>query len=270
MAEEGAELEWEVGEAPERVLTEEERERRALFALMRPVATAAFDLRAPLAWVKGAILTATFAAGRSRGVGLREVGEVLDVSISKVALLSKDFKQGLFGSDEEQALELHIERMLSAEPLTLARLNQVLPETSISDIEEALDRLEANGRISCEGEGDFALYHLDIDASRSDWDQLLGGSDALGGALDVVAAGVLARTGVRPNAPGDEAKAGASSARVRLPKEALGELSEWSKNPADPDGIRALADAIERAKTMDEDACVEVDLATFWCTAPHC
>ena len=133
MAEEGAELEWEVGEAPERVLTKEERERRALFALMRPVASAAFELRAPLDWLKGAIQTATFAAGRSRGAGLREVGEALDVSISKVALLSRDFKQGMFGSDEGEALELHIERMLSAEPLTLARLNQVLPETSISE-----------------------------------------------------------------------------------------------------------------------------------------
>ena len=275
MAEEGAELEWEVGEAPERVLTKEERERRALFALMRPVASAAFELRAPLDWLKGAIQTATFAAGRSRGAGLREVGEALDVSISKVALLSRDFKQGMFGSDEGEALELHIERMLSAEPLTLARLNQVLPETSISDIEDALDRLEAHGRISCEGEGDFALYHLDLDEGRSEWDRLLSGIGGLRDALDVVAAGVLARAGVRLDAdanananPGvnDERKplAGGAGARVRVPKEAAEKLLVDKENPFDPNVLRLFADEIERAGGLDDDACVEVDLAAFW------
>ena len=265
MAGEETELEWEVsGEAPERVLSQQERERRAMFALMQPVANAAFGLKTPLEWLKGAIQTATFAAGRSRGVGLREVGESLDVSISKVALLSKDYKQGMFGSsDRGAALELTIERMLSSEPLTLARLNQVLPEVSISDIEEALDRLEASERISCEGEGDFALYHLELDADGSAWDKLLLGLDGLRGALESVTAGVLARAGVHDRETGG---AGVSSQRLRLPKDALGHLEELLCAPrGDVEHAQeALRGALERASALDAEDTIEVEVATFW------
>lgn len=172
---------------------QQELERRAIHALLTPAMSMAVRASAPLAWMKRAAETAYFREARRQGMSLREICALMDVSLSKVALLSRQLKQSFLDEDQEVALTRRIEYMLWARPLTLARLNQVLPGQGFNAIERALDELVEQGRVVRHGEGSFARHELIVreDGERA-WVRWLARLAALERALRVVSPAVQA------------------------------------------------------------------------------
>lgn len=242
--------------SPERALSPHEHHRRLALTLMRPAAMAAYHLGLPMDWLKGAMETAAFAAGRDRGDSLRQISQTLHTSHSRVALCSRALKRGLFGTPSARSLDLHIERMLSAEALTLARLNQILTRTSIAQIEDALDRLEDAGRIFCTGEGDFAVYQLDRQHEDA-WTALLH-------ALEHTASSLSAATHALLQAHEDASSLTPCSHThtLVLPREALPQLDALLKNP------RQLAIALQLAATLSPEQTARIETTSFWRPLP--
>ncbi len=139
-------------------ISPEERGRRALHVTLRASARVAMETGVELKRLKRAIEDAYVHEALERGWPLKTIGEVLNVSPSKTALLSRQLKKGLMSrmAQDELALERRLEYMLWAKPMTLARLNQVLPQERYSDLSKALKTLVAEERVVRRGDGQSA------------------------------------------------------------------------------------------------------------------
>jgi hypothetical protein len=237
----------------------EERGRRALHVTLRASARVAMETGVELKGLKRALEDAYVHEALERGWPLKTIGETLGVSPSKTALLSRQLKKGLMSrlAQEELALERRLEYMLWAKPMTLARLNQVLPQERYSDLSKALKVLVAEERVVRRGDGHAATYALRVDPERRPWERYLARLDGAQRGL-VAAADAVRSLFVR----GEEEPAQVHSLEI----------------PVAPDRVPEAREAIERAMTAlftelqelsaDEDAPGEDDvtlrLGTFW------
>lgn len=130
-------------------MNEEELQQRLVYALFGPAVALATKFGMPLSWMKKSLETAYFQHARKQNMSLRDICALMNISISKAALLSKQLKDGFIVEDEERSFELtqRIEYMLCSGPLTLPRLNQVLPNERFRDIESSLDSLIEEGKV---------------------------------------------------------------------------------------------------------------------------
>ena len=129
----------------------EELRRRVLYTLMLPAVRLGFLFRTPLKDLGRLLQMGSFHEMRRRGLKTHEVAELLDVSARKVALLSRQLKDNFFEADRAHGLPRRIEFMLWAQPLSAARIKQVLTEEAPEEIDAALAQLEAQGRVSRAG-----------------------------------------------------------------------------------------------------------------------
>ena len=120
--------------------------QRVVYALLMPPSRLAQLLRVPLKDLGEWAQMAYFHETRRRGLKMREAAELLDVSMRKVALLSKQLKKGFVDPDETHGLPRRVEFMLWAGPLSEARIAQAL-ELEPSDVLTALESLQAQGRV---------------------------------------------------------------------------------------------------------------------------
>lgn len=235
-------------------IDEEELRDRVAYALFSPAMRLALRKRIPLSWLKKTAETAYFHEARKREMTLKEITQVMGISISKAALLSKQLKQGLMQPDVEYALPRQIEYMLWAGPLTMGRINQNLTTTPRPEIEAAVEGLIAEQRIERVGEGSDATYRLDIRAERRVWDNWLARLDGLNRALRSVGDAVLIRF-FGPEGP--EAFARTLSFHIR--REDLPALQKFYNEQLFP-FIAALNEAAED----DRDDVTVVNLSVFW------
>ncbi len=119
---------------------------RVIYALLGPATQLAFAFRLPLKPLLELLQTAYFHETRRRGLTTAEAAELLDVSPRKIAMLSRDLKHSFLPEDREVGLPRRIEFMLWAEPLSAARLTQVL-DAPTEAVEAAIAQLLAEGRI---------------------------------------------------------------------------------------------------------------------------
>ena len=91
-------------------ISQQESRRRIAFAVLAPFARVAVNWRLPLRAAKQLIELAYYAEARRRGYKLREVAELLSVSMSKLGLMSRDLKE-IF--DEGTAGQTTARRVLS-------------------------------------------------------------------------------------------------------------------------------------------------------------
>lgn len=229
-------------------MPELEKVRRLTYALMGPAARLAFRFGLGLADVRHLMDMAYFQEARRRGLKLQEVADLMGISISKAALLSKALKENFVDDEVEAALPRRIEFMLWAERLTLARMKQVLPYDP-KDVNDAIKAMERDQRIARDLDG---VYRLLIDTDRRVWDTWIARMDGVNNALKNVGNAVYARF-FAPELP-----AFARTLTFRARPEDLAELRE---------AYQALFELVQKidegAAETPQDA-VEISLSVFW------
>jgi len=156
--------------------------KRAFLTLAAPAARRAVRDGLSLAWLKHAIEIACYDEARRDGLTMRQIRTALNISPSKISQVARRHRFAL-DEDEARPLPEQIRAMLEVQPHTLAKLNQVLPDATISQIESAADELVANGLASKRGDGDYARFEVALSPSRSARDRELVAARALRGVM---------------------------------------------------------------------------------------
>ena len=168
--------------------------RRALFALARPLARLAADQRLSLTDLKRLIESAYYAELRQRDLTVRETCELLEISPSKAALLAQSLRQALLHvAPSVDALDAEIiAALLWHEPLSLAKLNQILPGARYATLRAILDDLLAQGRVRAEHRSAESPYRLILDPVNRLEDRWIEQLDLLSQQVDSASAPLLA------------------------------------------------------------------------------
>lgn len=174
-------------------MEQEELKDRVVYGLMLPAVRLATNFHVPLAQMKRWVETAYYQETKRRGMEMKDAKEIMSVSLSKVALLSRQLKENFMRETDAYELPRRIEYMLWAEPLTLARLNQVLPERDEEQVAAAVELLLDEGRIEPVDRTSDSAYQLCVSEDRRVWDTWLARLDGLSNALGSVADAVHAR-----------------------------------------------------------------------------
>ncbi len=227
---------------------------RVMYALLRPAARVALAFGTSKRQLRDRLQMAHFHEARDRGLKLREICDILDVSPRAAALLSKQLKENFLDVEAEVALPRRIEFLLWAEPLSTARIHQVLGDVDNGAIDDALARLEAEGRVTRDDakgrwkvvRGDFRL----VDAKG--WLSKLDGLDTL---LATVADAAWSRFF---GAEQQQAQSFARNLALRVRREDVPRLAELYQKTIWP----TLA-ALDEAAKGDPDA-VPISLAIVW------
>ena len=171
---------------------ETELAQRVTYSMLAAAArlATAFDL--PLKGVGRQLQTAFFQVLRQRGLKLHDICERLDISPSLAATLSKRLKERFLPGQSPLALARRIEFMLWSEPMSRARLAQILPDEDPADVAAALDTLLSEGRIAPLGDRAERLA-VSAQASRLAGDRLPSRLDALDQLMGAVSQTVFTR-----------------------------------------------------------------------------
>lgn len=164
---------------------------RVIYALFAPAAQISKTFNMPLSHLKKLIEIAYFHEIKKSGVKMKDAAKVMDVSLSKIALLSRALKKN-FGSDDI-SLDRRIEFMLWSGPLTSAKIKQVITKSSATEINQALKQLVEEKKIIKNRREQSFLYSLNLDVERSEWDEWLTKVDTLFHALRIIGEIVYSR-----------------------------------------------------------------------------
>lgn len=240
---------------PDEPMTRAELVQRLVYSLLLPAVRMALAHGLPLKELMRLGELAAYHEARRRDLTNAEIAERLDVSIRKVAELSRRLKENFLAPDTRHGLPRRIEFMLWGEPASLARIKQAFADEAEADVEAAVASLEAQGRIR-KVEGRTERYERVRSQAVLVNDQLLARIDGLDNLLGNVADVVHSRF-LEASPP--ESFARTLSLRVRR---------------SDLPRLRALYDDIlwEVLQRLDEDARSSEDpetmsLSILW--APH-
>ena len=119
-------------------ISQQESRRRIAFAVLAPFARVAVNWRLPLREAKQLIELAYYAEARRRGYKLREVAELLSVSMSKLGLMSRDLKEIFNEGTAGQTTARRVLSVLGAGPLSEAKLLSVLDDVEAESVKSVL------------------------------------------------------------------------------------------------------------------------------------
>lgn len=149
-------------------ISNEEITNRVLYAAFLPVVRLAASFRIPLSTMKKLLETAYFHEVRRRGLGVTDAIDVMHVSKSKSAQLSRQLKTNFLDVEESVGLGRRIEYMLWAEPLSEAKIKQMLPQVDNTAIESALAELLSHERVALT-DGAYSLLTTESRRVRDSW-----------------------------------------------------------------------------------------------------
>lgn len=132
----------------DRELEDAELAERLIYSLLRPAVRLAMRSRLPMKELIRLAKVAYFQELRALGLTLQETADALDASLPTAARLSRELKRNFLRPEIEHQLPQRIEFMLWAEPLSRARLHQVLHEHPPEDIDRALESMVESRRIA--------------------------------------------------------------------------------------------------------------------------
>lgn len=232
----------------------EDLRQRVIYALLLPSTRLAQVFGVSLKDMDDLMQMAYYHEHRRKKLKMHEISARMGVSMRKVAQLSKRLKLNFLSADESHGLPRRVEFMLWAGPLSAARLRQAMPTVESSLIDEALESLAAQGRVSRRG-GRVETYEV----VRSRFRLVDGASlpmlDGLGNLLGNLSAAVYARFFERD----EDAFARTVSFRVRREdRDALRLFYERTLWPA----LVALDES-----ARDDPEAMEMDLSILW--APY-
>ncbi len=166
-------------------IDEEELRERLVYSLLGPSIRLAAASGLSLKKVTELLRIGYFHEFRRQGNSLADIGDALGVSIATAARLSKKLKSNFFRPEQEHELPQRIEYMLWAEPLSEARIKQVLPREEAQDVEEALAILLDQERIyeDPEDQGAYRLTTRRGRLVREHWYSRVGALNSLLGNL---------------------------------------------------------------------------------------
>jgi hypothetical protein len=229
--------------------------QRIVYAMLMPPSRLAQLLRVPLKDLGEWAQMAYFHETRRRGLKMREASGLLDVSMRKVALLSKRLKQGFVEPDEAHGLPRRVEFMLWAGPLSEARIAQAL-ELPADEVLATLEALKAQGRVEpIPGRTPtWKVVASEFRLVQSEWAARL---DGLNNLLGSVVGAVYGRFFVR------DPRAFARTVSLRVRKEDLPKLEILYQNVLWP----ALVELDKASKGATETE--EIDLTILWAPYGH-
>lgn len=202
----------------DRELEETELAERLIYALLRPAVRLAMRGRLPMKELIRLAKVAYFQELRAMGLTLQETADALDASLPTAARLSRELKRNFLRPELEHQLPQRIEFMLWAEPLSRARLHQVLHDHPAEDIDHALERMVREQRIArAPGSDVFALEAPQVRLVSDSWFVRIG---SLNHILENLSHTVVARFFDTQ----DERKAFARNLNFRVPTALLGRL----------------------------------------------
>ena len=160
----------------DRDLDDGELGERLIYALLRPAVRMAMRSRLPMKELIRLTKLAYFQELRARGLTLQETAESMNTSMPTAARLSREIKRNFLRPEIEHQLPQRIEFMLWAEPLSRARLHQLISDHPAADIDEALDAMLEEERIvvSPSSNDVFALESPGVRLVRDSWFARIG------------------------------------------------------------------------------------------------
>lgn len=232
-----------------------ELRRRVLYALFAPAAKIAAGFGVPLAEMKRLVETAYYHEAKRRNLSMSEAMEMMGISISKAALLSRQLKNNFMAPDLEYALPRRIEYMLWAGPMTFSRINQALPAVDAVEVQSAVEALLADGCIRVvASRAREDVFKLITRQSRRVWSTWLARLDGLHNALDSVTDAVRGRF-FQPDRP-----AFARTVTFHASKEDLGRLETFYEESLFP----LLAELDGATEELESAEIEKVSLSLFW------
>lgn len=235
-------------------LTRAEMELRVLYAMLRPAVRLATRAGVPLRALGQWSELGYFHELRRQGLKMREISAQLEISMRKAAQLSRALKDSFFEADRH-GLARRLEFMIWAEPLSLARMQQAMPDEAPEAVADALDALLKEGRVVEAPSHTVMNYAVSRQASRLVQTRWIARLDALNQLLDTVSGAIQARFFE------DDPHALARNLQLRVRREDLPELMRLYEAHLWPHLC-----ALDEAAASDPDA-VAIDLAICW--TPH-
>ena len=240
----------------EEEISRAELQDRVLYALLGPSSRLARLFGTQLGTLRDLAEMAYYHETKRQGMKMKEVAELMDVSISKVALLSRALKENFLREEAQAELPRRIEFMLWAQPLSLAKIKQVLTDVSAQDVNRAIRELLDEGRIIKEKQDANVLYRLAISTDRRVWDSWLARVDGLNNVLRNVTDAIYARFFT------SEQAAFARTLTFRVRPEDLERLQEFYEKQ-----LFKLVQELDAATEDEPGTAVPISLSVFW--APY-
>lgn len=165
---------------------------RLTFAALRPAARLAVRGGFALRDIKKYMELAYYQEARRRGLKMKEISELMSISMAKVGLLSKELKEYYLDPEQEHGIARQILSLLWAAPLSEARIAQALPEFDADEVRAALEQLVEQSRIRVTG-ARTQTYELAAARHRLQTAPWMAKVDGLNTLLDSVSHAVRAR-----------------------------------------------------------------------------
>ena len=165
---------------------------RVTYAMLRPAARLALTAGISLRDMKKYIELAYYHEARNDGLRMRDVSEILSISMAKVGLLSKALKEHFIAPELEHGIARQILSLLWATALTESRIAQALPAFDDTEVAHALATLVEEGRVNALS-GRTVRYELAAGAHRLETHPTLAKLDGLNTLLASVSRTVEAR-----------------------------------------------------------------------------
>ncbi len=143
----------------------QEFSRRVVYSLLRPAVRLSKVAGLSMEELSSLVRLAYYQELRGDGLTLQDTASFLDLSMRSVARLSKLLKTNFFAPDRAHELPRRIEFALWYEPLSLVRIARELSGATKRDVEEAVQTLLLEGRIT-ENKGRTTTYGIARTASR--------------------------------------------------------------------------------------------------------
>lgn len=225
---------------------------RVIYSLFIPAVNLAKRFRVPLKELAGWLQLAYFHELRKNGLTLKEASAALDVGMRKAAELSGKLKENFFSPERAEELPRRVEFMLWAEPLSRARLYQLLRAELPGDIDLALERLLGEKRVRpMNGRADvFTVTSTQARLVRPTW---MAQIDGINNLMRNVAGAAFARVF------DDSPRALLRTLSFRLRPADVAELRQLYEEVIFP----RLA-ALEKRAQGDADA-ITMDFSVLWC-----
>ena len=173
-------------------MSDERQPNKLTYAMLRPAARLALLTNVSLRDVKKFAELAYYQEAKRRGLKMKEIKELLSISMSKVGLLSKELKEHFIEPETQHGIGRQILSLLWAAPLTEGRIVGALPEFEPDEVIAALKQLTEEGRIVCE-ENRTNVYRLAAASHRLTTDPWMAKIDGLNTLLQFVSRAVESR-----------------------------------------------------------------------------
>jgi len=236
--------------------TKEELAAKLTFSTLRPAARLALDAGLALKDMKQYMELAYYQEAKSRGLKMKEIRELLSVSMSKVGLLSKSLKEHFREAEVKHGIARQILSILWATPLSEVRIAQALPEFDDGEVRDALQQMLKQQRIR-QVQGRTVRYELAGMRQRLSTDPWMAKVDGLNTLLDSVTRAVQARFFE------DDTRAFVRNVAFRVRPEDLPRLREHYENE-----LFSLIVELD-GNVEPEDESVPIRMSILWAPDTH-